>query len=185
MVSMAGVGILCVLRRPCAEPRIESSAVGVYARATKGDSLHCVAVTAVARLPFTPSVSFSTFVRFWPILELHTPPSTTSWVHFSQTFTATNTTHVIGFAGERNGNGLRPAHRQHQPRRSRRARADHIAIARRGSRRAGADPTQVPRVASGPDQFPGRRATRRPAIFHEPRLTRAATYRRSVACSNA
>ena len=105
---MAGVGILCVLRRPCAEPRIESSAVGVYARATKGDSLHCVAVTAVARLPFTPSVSFSTFVRFWPILELHTPPSTTSWVHFSQTFTATNTTHVIGFAGERNGTDSDP-----------------------------------------------------------------------------
>jgi len=165
--------------------RSRSAAVGIGRSCEETDGRGTAAAHTVAGvgIPCTASPS-----RPWvrpPILELHTPPSTTSWVHFSQTFTATNTIACDWFCRRAQRNGLRPAHRQHQPRRSRRARADHIAIARRGSRRAGTDPPQVPRVASGPDQFPRRRATRRPAIFHEPRLTRAATYRRSVACSNA
>jgi len=54
------------------------------------------------------ALGFGVLLDGTPILQLQTPPSTTNWVHFSQTFAATNTTHVIGFAGERNGTDFDP-----------------------------------------------------------------------------
>jgi hypothetical protein len=54
------------------------------------------------------ALSFGVLLDGAPILQAPTPPSTTSWVHFARTFTATNATHVIGFAGERNGSDFDP-----------------------------------------------------------------------------
>ena len=45
---------------------------------------------------------------FFAPLEEQTPPSTMSSLHFSQCFTATNTTHLIGCAGGRNGTDFEP-----------------------------------------------------------------------------
>jgi len=53
-------------------------------------------------------LSFGVLLDGTPVLELHTPSSQTSWRHFNPTFVATSTTHVLGFAGERNGSDFDP-----------------------------------------------------------------------------
>jgi len=53
-------------------------------------------------------LSFGVLLDGTPVLELHTPSSQTSWTHFNPTFVATSTTHVLGFAGERNGSDFDP-----------------------------------------------------------------------------
>ena len=90
------------------DPTIQQSVSGLILGTlytVQGD----VACGNVCQSPGTiAALAFGVLLDGTPILELFTPPSTTSWVHFSQTFTATNTTHVIGFAGERNGTDSDP-----------------------------------------------------------------------------
>jgi hypothetical protein len=53
-------------------------------------------------------LSFGVLLDSVAILERTTPSSTTDWQHFSTQFVATSTTHVIAFAGERNGSDRDP-----------------------------------------------------------------------------